>query len=564
MSKALITDFDYFSKSLYIEAERFLGDEFCRLPLRIRTGYIKAFYYNQSISRSNRHTADSDSFTMNKKDTKRYFGDPQVFCDVNKNGYGLRPKTGKHGVIKDKYVICKKIHESAVECQPTQWLIKTNYAYQTSKNHNVTGSANGYKLSPKIVELISIWQSKLINEEYKDHERALVDGKLNDIYDNKELKKGAIIRDKTVIDESINISLMVDVNVNSLNLYKAFLMRLYKYFDGNKIEGIARGGKRWLEVEERINNETLETREEDKKERAETRAGSRETQGTPKRHLADYMAVKHLLDQDIEKHKVHDQLKEIEKILNYTRELNAPIMPVIYEEKSTGRYFALHGDLQGYRKSVRYAALEGCYEYDIEAAHQNILIDIFDREDVEFKELDVVRDYIKNKNPIRNKLAKDLNIHKSLVKRVVTGLTYGAQLINNKRTSLYKDCNGNHEIIKRIVVNEWLKSLATVFKKTAMYLVDGKDVINNAVGIIRPIKTKGVPEGMNKSQAVAHILQGYERKVLDTVIGNYDRSNIVLLLHDCVVFKGVVDSQEISRIVDKATGFNLSFEEVLY
>jgi hypothetical protein len=239
-------------------------------------------------------------------------------------------------------------------------------------------------------------------------------------------------------------------------------------------------------------------------------------------------------------------------------------MPVIYEEKSTGRYFALHGDLQGYRKSVRYAALEGCYEYDIEAAHQNILIDIFDREDVEFKELDVVRDYIKNKSLIRNKLAKDLNIHKSLVKRVITGLTYGAKLVNNKKTSLYKDCKGDQKVIERVIENGWLKSLEAVFKKTSVHLIDDRIEINNAVNIVRPIKTKDTSKEMSKPQAVAHILQGHEREILDVVIGNYDRNDIVLLLHDCVVFKGVVDSQEISRIVDKATRFNLSFEEVLY
>jgi len=266
----------------------------------------------------------------------------------------------------------------------------------------------------------------------------------------------------------------------------------------------------------------------------------------------------------MEKGKIHDQLGEIEKILNYTRELKAPIMPVIYEERSTGRYFAKHGALQGYRKSVRYAALEGCYEYDIEAAHQNILLEVFHRKEIDFKELDVIRDYIQNKNLIRDKLSRDINIPRALVKTIITGLTYGAKLVNNKKTSLYKDCGGDQKIIERIIVNDWIKSLEAVFKKASVHLIDGKIEINNAVGIVRSIKTKDKPRGMNKPQAVAHILQGYEREVLDTVIGNYDRNNIVLLLHDCVVFKGAVDSQEMSRITDKETGFDLSFEEGLY
>jgi hypothetical protein len=561
MDKALTTDFDYFAKSLYVEAELFLGDEFCKLPLRVRTGYIKAFYYNQTISRGNRHVNSYDSFTMNKKDTKRYFGDPQVFCDVNANGYWLRSKNGKYGPIDGKYVICKKNHEDGNECQPTKWFIKTKWAYQTSKNHGVSGSTNGYKLSPKITELMSIWQAKLANGEYKDTETALIDGKLNNIYDNEELKKGAIVRDKTAIDESINVNLMVDINIVSLNMYKELLTRLEEYFDANKIEGIVRGSKRWKEVEKEVKGRPLETEEEG---RREAQGGSTETQGTPKRHFHDHVAVKHLFDKDIEKQQVRDQLGEVNKILNYTRELNAPIMPVIYEEKSTGRYFAMHADLQGYRRSVRYSALEGCYEYDIEAAHQNILLEVFHRKEIDFKELDVIRDYIQNKSSIRDKLAKDLDIHKSLVKRVITGLTYGAKLVNNKKTSLYKDCNGDHKVINRVIANEWLKSLATVFKETSFHLVNDKDDITNAVGINRPIKSKGKVEGINKSQAVAHILQGHEREVVDAVISHYDRNDIVLLLHDCVVFKDKVSSHEMSRIVAVETGFNLSFEEGAY
>ena len=564
MAKTSSTDFDFFSYSLYIEAERFLGDEFCNLPLRIKTGYIKVFYFNQSISRSNRHISGHDSFTMNEKSTRGYFGDPQAFCDVNANGYNLRPYESKYGVVEGKYVICKKSDKHATECKPTNWLKKTKWAYQTSKNHGVTGRVNGYQLSPKIAELISIWQEKLANAEYRDSEVGLIDGKLKDIYDNKELKKGSIIRDKTVIDESINTNLMVDINISSLNMYKALLTRLLRYFNANKIGGITSGSKRWIDVEDEVSNWSVEGKKGEGERETAAQGEDTETQGTPKRHLADHMAVKHLFDQDMEKGKIHDQLGEIEKILNYTRELKAPIMPVIYEERSTGRYFARNGALQGYRKSVRYAALEGCYEYDIEAAHQNILLDLFKYKGIDFKELDVIRDYIKNKNLIRNKLVNDLDMHKSLVKRIITALTYGAKLVNNKRTTLYKDCNGDQDVIERVIANEWLKSLGIVFKKTSKHLTDGKSVINNAVGIKRQLKTKDVNEGMNKSQAVAHILQGHEREVLDVVIDHYDRNDIVLLLHDCVVFTGRVDPNDITQVVKDETGFVLSFDEKLY
>ena len=559
--KSSTTDFDYFSKSLYLEAESQLGSEFCNLPLRIRTGYIKAFFYNQSISRNNRHVDHAESFTMNAKTTKRFFGKRQLFNEVNNNGYWLRPMNGKHGAVAGKYVVCKKTHEDSNECKPTKWLIKRRYARQTSSHYGIPGHANGYELSPKIVELISIWQTKLTNSKYKTDEAALVDGKLNNIYDNEKLKKGAIVRDKTVIDESININLMVDINVVSLNMYKELLVRLYEYFNANKIEGITRESNKWEDVENEVRNWSFKTKGE---ERGGAQGKNTETLGVPKGHFHDCMAVKHLFDKDIEKRQVRDQLGEIEKILNYTRELRAPIMPVIYEEKSTGRYFAKHGDLQGYRKSVRYAALEGCYEYDIEAAHQNILLEVFNRKGVDFKGLDVIRDYINHKNRIRNQLASELDVHKSLVKRVITGLTYGAKLVNNKRTSLYKDCNGDQKVIEIVIANKWLKSMEIAFKETSLHLIDGRTSISNAVSINRIMKDKSTSEGMNKSQAVAHVLQGYERMILDVILEQYNRDEIVLLLHDCAVFKNKINPVDITKVVNKETGFVLSFEEGCY
>jgi ribosomal protein S24E len=239
-------------------------------------------------------------------------------------------------------------------------------------------------------------------------------------------------------------------------------------------------------------------------------------------------------------------------------------MPVIYEERSTGRYFAKYGALQGYRKSVRYAALQGRYEYDIEAAHQNILIEIFNRKTVTFEELNIVKNYIVSKDDIRNRLAKELDIPKSLVKTIITGLTYGSKLINNSKYSIYKDCKGDQVIIERILSNDWLKSLEAVFKKTVKHLIGSRTIIKNAVGIIRPLKEIDSSKGMNKSQAVAHILQGHEREILDVIIANYNRDTISLLLHDCVVFNGQLDSQEISRIVKENTNFTLSFKEGSY
>ena len=63
---------------------------------------------------------------------------------------------------------------------------------------------------------------------------------------------------------------------------------------------------------------------------------------------------------------------------------------------------------------------------------------------------------------------------------------------------------------------------------------------------------------------MAHILQGYERQVIDAIIKHLDRSNIALLVHDCIVTYDRISPKLLSDIVQQETGFNLEFSEEKY
>ena len=63
---------------------------------------------------------------------------------------------------------------------------------------------------------------------------------------------------------------------------------------------------------------------------------------------------------------------------------------------------------------------------------------------------------------------------------------------------------------------------------------------------------------------MAHILQGYERQILDALIANCNRNEMALLLHDCVVFYNKQSTDKLSAIVREETGFNLMFSEEKY
>ena len=262
------------------------------------------------------------------------------------------------------------------------------------------------------------------------------------------------------------------------------------------------------------------------------------------------------MSKDIKAKSVEHRINEIDRLLISSREVGSSFAPVVYTEASTGRYTSKGGVLQGYRKSVRYAALSGCYEYDLEAAHQNILLQLLDRKDINFPELDAMRNYVANKSVIRNKLAKELKTSITLVKRVINLLTYGGALCKTKHCKLPEVCDNDIELINRVVSNKWLKSFASAFRKSHKHLVGDNKHITNAVGI--------EVETTKRGAGMAHILQGCERQVLDAVIKRSHRDDIALLVHDCVVFYNRQSPKELSRIVREETGFNLEFSEEKY
>jgi len=108
------------------------------------------------------------------------------------------------------------------------------------------------------------------------------------------------------------------------------------------------------------------------------------------------------------------------------------------------------------------------------------------------------------------------------------------------------------------VSNKWFKRYSKAFNESHKRLVGKSINIRNAVGIDKEVRAR------KKGKALAHILQGCERQVLDAVIKHSNRNDIALLVHDCVVFYNRQSPEELSRIVLEETGFNLEFSEDKY
>ena len=540
---------DLFPTSLLNESQLILGEQFNQLPKKIQTGYALVFWNHSGLIRHNTHNRRADSFPMDNLEVSRYFTDPRDFRAVNDNGYFLRSKYTRHGAIEGNYVLSRQIVEGSAKYEPTKWIIKTIMAFEGRTRLGVTGSKNGYILDSNIKSFIDSWFTKE-ESEISEH-RGMINSRGDSAKEIEHQLGGAIYRNLSRLTKRVNVSALIKINIESLLVHKEQLNYSQKILDQHSAEEITKGSREW----EDLINQLMHI------EGIEGAAGIQEdnflTLGGVKVKNNLSKPLQSLVFKGFNVISINERLVEINKLLATAREEGSNTIPIFYEEVKTGRYTAKNATLQGYHKSVRYAALNGCYEYDINAAHQNILIQLLEKKNIDFPELIVVRDYVKDKQQIRINLSKELQTSIETVKEIINALTYGAKLSNNKKYSLYDICEGDRDLIDRVITNHWLIKLTKALKIAHDHLIGDEKSIKNAVGIQSEVLER-------RSQVMAHLLQGYERLILDALIKHSKPKNVALLIHDCIVYYTPKNTSDLSRIVFEETGFNLSFSEELY
>ena len=537
---------DLFPSSLLYESQLILGDQFTKLPHKIQTGYTLVFWNHSGLIRHNTHNRRADSFPMDNIEVNRYFTERKNFRAVNDNGYFLRPKYTRHGAIEESYVLSRTKVEGSTHYEPTKWIIKTVFAFEGRSNLGVIGSKNGYILDPEVKSFIDAWfESDLkVNRELINHKGESAN----------EIAKyfgGAIYRSLSKVTKRININVQIKINIESLLLHKEQLNYTQRMLSQSNTETISKGSTQWKEIVAKLEQTGGEGGAAEGQEKDLQALGGVKVKNNHSKSL------KSLAMKGFKRISINERLVEITKLLATAREQGSNTIPIFYEEAKTGRYTAKNATLQGFHKSVRYAALKGCYEYDLNAAHQNILIQLLEREGVDFPELEAVRDYVKNKQKIRIELAKSLDAPIEIIKEIIQALTYGAQLTRNKKQSIYEICEGNEKLVERVIKNPWLEQLAKTFLIAHKHLVGNKKILKNAVGI----KSESLSK---KAEAMAHILQGCERQVLDALIKHSKPKDIALLVHDCIVYYTPKNTHDLSMIVLEVTGFKLEFSEEPY
>jgi hypothetical protein len=528
---------DFFPAALVIEADEMLGEEFSRLPSRYQSGFVNIFWNHSDIIRYNQHSKESSSFKMCRDEVERYFVDQKNFRAVNDNGYYLGFKSTKHG-ISNKPMLSLKEGSGFLKHNPTKWIKKT---YEAHGNGSGGGQCAGYKLSSRVSKMMDEWTAKA--EKAQGNPQGMVNYKGERIEDVAKQYGGGIVRHLSGTSKGVNVNLLVKIDAKALIHHRSQLELVKSRLEVHKADTLVKDDGHWLEVKSKLESLNQE---------AQSRVG---LVGVKVQYVDD-KPLESLFTKALSSDGINQRITEINRLLIISSQMVGHKVPVVYHEVGTGRYHSNGSILQGYHKSVRYAALKGCYEYDLEAAHQNILVQLLDRIGASFKELDVVREYISNKAEIRIRLAQELNTTVAIVKIIIQELTYGAKLYNHYSGAVYSTCNGDQQLIQRVITNPWLIKLAASFSIAHKHLVgDDKQVIN-AVGI--------QVESKKKAKDMAHILQGYERQILDALIANCNRNEMALLLHDCVVFYNKQSTDKLSAIVREETGFNLMFSEEKY
>lgn len=245
----------------------------------------------------------------------------------------------------------------------------------------------------------------------------------------------------------------------------------------------------------------------------------------------------------------------------------------IYQECVTGRLYG-HGEhLQNAPREVRHAALSGQYDYDFDNCHYAILHQLAQKLNIHTPH---ITEYLQHKRFHRARLANELGVSEKVIKRCLIALIYGAAL----KTKPYSRRTSSGEIKKEspAILNVLGEHRATTLINDAFFAGLSRDIkqagkaviesyrnpsngkLINALGKSNKISknNSGKDKGVLVSDPLAHILQGYEAKMLSVAVELFG-DKITLLQHDGFTSPDkALDVKLLSSEIEKQTGLSMT------
>lgn len=114
---------------------------------------------------------------------------------------------------------------------------------------------------------------------------------------------------------------------------------------------------------------------------------------------------------------------------------STPYINERWEIADCGRIYGQGYSLQRMPKEVRHAALGVCHKYDFKASAFALMAGLAHAIGPTLQ-VGALLDYVKNRQIIRQRIARELNIAEDLVKTIFTALGFGAALKNNQHNAI--------------------------------------------------------------------------------------------------------------------------------
>ena len=230
-------------------------------------------------------------------------------------------------------------------------------------------------------------------------------------------------------------------------------------------------------------------------------------------------------------------------------------IPVLYEQKATGRLTEVLFAVQNTPREVISAALHGYWDYDLNNAHFSILSAWAKRLG---HSTPVVDEYLLNRRKIRYDLADHCNANLDEIKECLIALLYGAPLHTNPDFTEIPKILGE-EAAKLFTSHPFVRNLKNEIAKVGRFIVNdthsNRGCYVNAMGIEAPTYKK-----LSTFNLLCHALQGVEALALKAVVAEYGE-DILLCMHDGWVSRRRLDCDQLELLIKRATGFDLEIEE---
>ena len=235
---------------------------------------------------------------------------------------------------------------------------------------------------------------------------------------------------------------------------------------------------------------------------------------------------------------------------HFEKELKSRVF--VYKDKSDRLWHPLQGVKKEYKK-VLFNEFDLNYQYDIQCCAPSLIHQYAQTCGMDLY-LFGIREYLKDRQAIRSRIAKETDITTQQAKIVINALFSGAQLGLNKESALYQEIKDEAKI-------EFLKQDDFIIKLRADIKTCWEYIAPNLTRVIITTKT-----GKSRTQPITPkqkwgVYFRLERQVLDSIKEFMDKEQINYFLeHDGWASSEQLNELELIQWVKDKTGYSIKLE----